>query len=185
MNRKSTGVVVIEAPKMTPRDWQDTRAFCLETIKEVYGIDYRAGWHQDLDDMLTSQNVYLPQNKGWFIAIRDENNKLVACAGLRSLATRPNLAERFLSRWPDPTSVGALWRSYVATDYRGQGLGTAMKQRRLAKAREMGYEHAYLHASKSNPVAIAFGKKFGFTEFAQDPDGTVHMFATLSGDMLH
>lgn len=172
-------MLVTEAPDMTMEDWQDVRRFCLVTIKEVYNIDYNAEWHRDLDDMLNSQNVYLPKNKGWFVVIRDEDGKLVACAGLRSLATRPNLAERFSDRWPEASSVGALWRSYVASGYRGQGLGTMMKQRRLAKARELGYQHAYLHASSANPVAISFGHKFGFTEFAKDSDGTVHLTATL------
>lgn len=172
-------MLVTEAPNMTLQDWQDARSFCLITIKEVYGIDYRREWHQDLDDMLREQNVYLPQNKGWFVIVRDETGRLVACAGLRSLATRPNLAERFSDRWPDPSNVGALWRSYVAPECRGQGLGTMMKERRLEKARELGYQHAYLHASSANPVAITFGHKFGFRKFSEDPDGTVHMAAAL------
>lgn len=168
-------MLVIESPQMTARDWRDAREFCLATIKEVYGIDYTPEWHQDLDAMGSEENVYSEQNKGWFVIVRNEDGRLVACAGLRSLATRPSLAERFEDRWSNASDVGALWRSYVAADYQAQGIGTMMKRRRLEKAKELSYTSMYLHASRSNPVAITFGKKFAFDVFAEDPDGTVHM----------
>lgn len=172
-------MLTIEAPDMTIQDWQAARTFCLATIKEVYGIDYRPDWHKDLDDMLTDDNVYLPKNGGWFILIKDSDGTVVACAGLRALSTRPNLYERFKNRWSHPEKVGALWRSYVAADHRGQGIGTMMKRRRMEKAEELGYEIVYLHASNINPEAITFGKKFGFIEFERDLDGTAHMDKTL------
>jgi hypothetical protein len=50
-----------------------------------------------------------------------------------------------------------------------------MKERRIAKAKELGYTHLYLHASKANSVAIIFGGKFGFLPFLEEEDGTVHM----------
>ena len=168
-------MLVIESPQMTEQDWHDARLFCLATIREVYGIEYTPEWHQDLDAMGLKENVYLLENKGWFMIVRTDEGELVACAGLRSLATRPTLAKRFAERWPDPTVVGALWRSYVAEGYRGRGFGKMMKRRRLEKARELGYETVYLHASSANPVAITFGSKFGFETIATDDDGTVHM----------
>ena len=165
--------------RMSLKDWRDTRQFCLATIKEVYDIDYRADWHQDLDDMLGARNVYLPQNGGWFVIVKDEAGVVIACAGLRALSTRPNLYERFKARWNHPEKVGALWRSYIAADYRGKGLGTRMKHARIRAAGRLGYDTLYLHASKTNPVAIGFGRKFGFQVFDEDPDGTVHMESLL------
>jgi GNAT superfamily N-acetyltransferase len=175
-------VLVKEAPQLSRQDWQDARQFCLQTIKEVYGIDYTSEWHQDLDWMITPANVYLPANGGWFLFVRNEKSEVVACAGLRGLATRPNLLELFKHRWPNPHEVGALWRSYVRADYRGQGIGRMMKRRRISKAKQLGYEYLYLHASNANPVAIRFGEKFGFRAFKEDEDGTVHMEVKLGDD---
>lgn len=168
-------MLMIDAPEMTAKDWADAREFCLATIKEVYNIDYRVDWHKDLDDMLGDDNVYLPQNGGWFVLARDEKGAVIASAGLRALGTRPALYAELKSRWPDSAKIGGMWRSYVRKDYRGRGIGRAMKERRIEKAKELGYTQLYLHASKTNPVAIMFGEKFGFVSFKEDKDGTVHM----------
>lgn len=168
-------MLTIEAPAMTLGDWEDARKFCLATISEVYGIEYHSDWHQDLDGMLRPDNVYLPVNDGWFLLVRNEMGNVIACAGLRALASRPELYDLFKHRWPEQARVGALWRSYVRADYRGKGIGRMMKGRRIAKARELGYDHLYLHASRANPAAIIFGEKFGFMPFQEDYDGTVHM----------
>lgn len=44
------------------RDGHDARAFCLQIIKEFYGIDYNPAWHADLDSLpLTGED-----NWCWF-----------------------------------------------------------------------------------------------------------------------
>jgi len=166
---------VIEAVNMSSNDWRNARDFCLHTIKEVYGISYNSEWHSDLDAMGRAENIYLPSRRGWFIMVYDSNDNIIACAGLRALSSRPNLYEKFRILWSDPENVGALWRSYVAKDYRGGGIGKMMKERRIHKAKELGYTHLYLHASRANKTAIVFGKKYGFSVFQEEPDGTVHM----------
>lgn len=171
---------IITDDNMMPEDWQDARTFCLKTIKEVYGIGYRRDWHDDLDSMLNSKNVYTAGQKGGFVIIRSTAGELIACGGLRSLTSKPTLVELFKHRYPTPETVGGLWRAYVAAKDRHKGLGTIIKYLRIQQAKQLGYSTLYLHASQKNPLSITFGQKFGFSIFQIDADGTVHMDRSLS-----
>ncbi len=166
---------------MNAKDWQAASVFCRKLIKEVYDIDYNPDWHQDLDAMGKKENVYDTPMRGAFVLVIGDNGAVIACGGLRDLATRPQLAASLSDRYPDPHAVGGLWRAYVETEYRGQGLGTVIKVLRIAAARQLNYETLYLHASRKNPVAIHFGKTHGFTLFQEDNDEarTVHMDRAL------
>ena len=72
----------------TPSTAHDAaRRFCLETIKEFYGFDYRRDWHVDLDSLLLPavENHYSGLHRGAFWTLRDASGTLLATAGMRHL----------------------------------------------------------------------------------------------------
>lgn len=157
----------------------EVRNFCLATIKEVYGYEYRPLWHADLDDLLRSSSMYDSHQGGAFIVIRREG-KVIACGGLRNLQTHTASNLAFAHRYQDQP-VGALWRVYVNTRYQTQGLGSKLVRRLEARARKYGYQKLYLHTSRTNPDAVKFWQHRGYAIFVEDDtaDKTVHMEKSL------
>ncbi|MEM7274710.1 MAG: GNAT family N-acetyltransferase [Actinomycetota bacterium] len=151
------------------------RAFCLETIAEVFGVHYRTDWHADLDALATGDHHYLPDAGGAFLVAR-AGDRVIGCGGLRSLTTRPDLAARFSDRHDGP--VGSIWRVFVAPEWRCAGLGARLSAALDLEAAMLGYRSLYLHTSAETPRSVAFWQRQGYEACAVDGPGddrTVHM----------
>ena len=156
------------------------RRFCLATIKDVYGTDYRADWHSDLD-LLADEGAaswFGAHDRGAFWALTTARGEIVATAGLYRLARKPALAAAFSARYPDPGNVAQLVRVYVGESHRGKRLGCWLSAFAESEARRLGFGTLYLHASSDRAEAIRFWQGSGFTAFASG-DGTTHFDKAL------
>jgi len=142
----------------------EARQFCLDTIKEFYGFDYRRDWHIDLDTLLLppAENHYSRQNRGAFWTLRDVRGDLVATAGVRHLAWKPNIVAMFPDRYERGEEIASLWRVYVRKDQRGHGLGRWLTTLCEGEADRLGYRTMYLHASSDAPATLAFWQAVGY-----------------------
>lgn len=159
----------------------ELRQFCLDTIAEAFGHGYRADWHQDLDDLCGTVHDYQPDRGGTFLVAR-RGQLIVGCAGLRAMAARPGLLQRFAHRYPEPDRVGSVWRVYVAPTMRSRGLGQWLVEQLERSAIEHGYRTLYLHTAADSPRSLAFWRSHGYTEFdtgAADDEGAVHLEKAL------
>lgn len=142
------------------------RTFCLDTIKEFYGFDYRADWHEDLDTLCLPepQNHYSPPNRGGFWYLADSGGRIVATVGVRALAWKPAILAAFRDRYPDRDRIGSLWRLYVSAGLRGQGIGRTLNALAEREAVRLGYDTMYLHASSDAQATIAFWEAMGYAD---------------------
>ena len=152
------------------------RAFCLETIKSVYGLDYNKAWHADLDSLLgkADTNLFSSLNNGAFYVLLEENGKVIATAGLYDLALAPTTFNRLKERYQD-TSVAQVVRVYVDAEARGSGVGTNLVKTLEQAAQERAYRWLYLHADSDAPRTLNFWGARGFKKFGslvyQTPTG--------------
>ncbi|MGF1595441.1 MAG: GNAT family N-acetyltransferase [Acidimicrobiales bacterium] len=154
------------------------RQFCLATIAEAFGHGYHPEWHNDLDRLGSAHDDDYATERGGAFLVAWRGGEVVGCGGLRSLVTRPNLCERFAGRYPDPGTVGSLWRIYVAPTHRGGGLGCLLATRLEAIGASVGYRTSYLHTSTLRQPTVAFWTKRGYLAFDHDDapeDATLHM----------
>lgn len=57
----------------------------------------------------------------------------------------------------------------ILQDYVGQGLGTMLMERAIAKAKELGFEQVELGVFEDNTTAFSLYKKLGFKEYGRTP----------------
>lgn len=162
-------------PITTVREGKEARAFCLKIIKEIYGYDYNPAWHNDLDALGKPSSAYASAHRGvFYIALK--GSSLIGTIALRDFSTHP-LFLRFQERY-GKGSVASVWRCCIAPKERGKGLGTLLCNVLHYGARELAYDHLYLHTSLNNPLAVQFWQNQGFTPFLKEPhtlDKTIHM----------
>ncbi len=161
---------------LDPADGSRLRQFCLDVIEEAFGHSYRPEWHADLDRLGGLDDEYCADRRGVFLVVKSDDD-VVGCGGLRALATRTDLIDRFADRYPAPASVGSLWRIYVRPDQRSSGIGKWLVDELERVARELAYTEIYLHTSATSPRSVAFWERHGYTAFQHDASGepTVHL----------
>ncbi len=142
----------------------EARQFCLDTIKEFYGFDYRVDWHLDLDSLLlpADESHYSRRHGGGFWALRDLSGAMVATAGIRHLAWKPTIIAMFPERYVRGEEIASLWRVYVRNDIRGHGLGRWLTELCEVQARGLGYATMYLHASSDALATLSFWRAVGY-----------------------
>ena len=142
----------------------EARQFCLDTIKEFYGFDYRPDWHADLDSLLlpATENHYSAAHRGAFWTLRDGTGDVVATGGIRHLAWKPNIVAMFPDRYARGEEIASLWRVYVRKDRRKGGIGRWLSALCEAEAHRLGYGTMYLHASSDALATLAFWEAVGY-----------------------
>lgn len=157
------------------------RRFCLDTIREVYGTEYRPDWHADLDSLLQppEQCWFSGKSRGAFWSLHAPDGEIVASAGLYGLSWKPNLVAAFADRYPSPDDVKQLVRVYVRKDLRGKGIGQWLAGLAETEAQMQGFKTLYLHANTDTVATIVFWRAQGFSEFAA-AEGTTHFDKTLT-----
>jgi GNAT superfamily N-acetyltransferase len=151
-------------PEEPARDYAEARQFCLDTIMEFYGFGYRHDWHADLDSLLLPwvENHYSRHHAGAFWTLRDTVGDVVATAGIRHLAWKPNIVAMFPQRYARGEEIASLWRVYVRKDRRGHGLGRWLTELCEKEAVRLGYGTLYLHASSDAPATLGFWQAVGY-----------------------
>jgi GNAT superfamily N-acetyltransferase len=145
------------------------RAFCLGTIKETYGYEYRRDWHWDLDSLLSPQrSPYLADRRGAFYVLRQENGTIAGTAGIRCLVTSQNILQRYGARYLDHDAVGYLCRVYVGKPCRKRGLGDVLINLCREQASRLGYSLLYFHCERQAARLRAYWESHGFSCFAED-----------------
>ncbi|MBI1774130.1 MAG: GNAT family N-acetyltransferase [Proteobacteria bacterium] len=154
----------------------EARAFCLDVIKEFYGFDYRADWHEDLDSLCGSsaKNHYSTVNLGAFWTLSLSDGAIVAAAGVRAITWKPRIVDAYAERYESVERVGSLWRVYVRKDRRRRGLGSWLARLAEVEARRLGFSVMYLHANADAAATIAFWEACGYVLF-ESRDMTAHM----------
>jgi GNAT superfamily N-acetyltransferase len=71
---------------------------------------------------------------------------------------------------PIREKTGAIKRMYIRPAYRGKGIGKALLQRLLQKAKEFGYHSVYLDTAKFMTAAHNLYRSFGFVECEEYPE---------------
>lgn len=157
------------------------RQFCLDTIKEFYGFDYRPDWHVDLDSLLrpSAENHYSRRHGGAFWTLRDPAGEIIATTGIRHLLWKPNIVEMFPDRYRRGEEIASLWRVYVRRDWRARGLGSQLTALSEAEAVRLGYGTMYLHASADALATLAFWRRAGY-EFIGNCETSSHFDKRLA-----
>lgn len=160
------GLTLARLPEEPSREHAQARQFCLDTIKEFYGFDYRRDWHGDLDSLLLPavDNHYSRHHSGGFWTLGDATGEVVATAGIRHLAWKPNIVTMFPGRYRRGEEVASLWRVYVRKDLRGRGLGRWLAALCETEAAGLGYRVMYLHATSDALATLAFWQAVGYRE---------------------
>ena len=168
------GLVLTRLDEMPGEEHAAARTFCLETIKEFYGFDYRPDWHGDLDSLLLQAegNHYAARHRGAFWTLRVPGGDMVATGGIRHLGWKPNIPPLFPGRYPRAEDVASLWRVYVRKDQRGRGLGRWLTALAEAEAVRFDFRCMYLHATADAAATIAFWNIMGYADIGTIDDST-------------
>ena len=150
--------------------------FLFKMIKQEFGYDYVAEWHQDIKNL---EDYYInPQMNNFFVAYSDDG-EIIATIGLRAYDKDFPEFKGIYSK--DTTS--SIWRLFV--DRRFRRLGIASKMFCVAEefANYAGYDDIYLHTHKTLNGAWEFWTKMGFITCldANDELQTVHMDKKIRG----
>jgi len=73
-------------------------------------------------------------------------------------------ADRAAYRWSVDVSV------YIATDWRGRGVGTALYRALFEELRSLGYVSAYAGITLPNPASVSVHEKLGFGHIGRFPN---------------
>ncbi|MBT9370831.1 GNAT family N-acetyltransferase [Rhizobium sp. CSW-27] len=147
----------------------EARAFCLRIIKDFYKIDYTPAWHADLDSLLNAppECWFSHLNRGAFLVVRDEQQRIVAAGGLYGLQNKTATATRLQDRYYDAVDICQIVRVYLEPHLRRKGLGSSVVAALENKARDLGYVISYLHADADTPETLCFWRRQGYSEFGR------------------
>jgi ribosomal protein S18 acetylase RimI-like enzyme len=168
------GFRLAQLPDDPSRDHADARQFCLETIKEHYGFDYRREWHVDLDSLLLPpiENHYSRHHRAAFWILRNQAGEIAATAAIRHLGWKPNIVAMFPERYPRGEDIASIWRVYVRKDLRRHGLGRWLTALCEQEATRLEYRAMYLHATSDARATIAFWQSVGYRIIEADAETT-------------
>lgn len=135
---------------LTQKDWQPWKSLRLEALKnapESFGSSYEeeVNWPDlDFQTALTKNDIF-----GVFV-----DNLLIACASFYSLHSAKHR--------------GVIWGMYTKTEFRGQGMASALMQTIINHAKTRVIQ-LHLTCVTSNFGAVAFYQKQGFKIYGTEP----------------
>lgn len=165
------------APGLTVTRWQphmaalggQARTFCLSTIKDTYGYDYRPDWHADLDSLTQGESSrYNPASGGVFLVVQNLNGDIVGTGGAYSLTHKPHFIALFGGKYANPAQVACMGRTYLQKQYRGNALSRTLVPMLEAAAAGYGYTHMCLDCEASAARLRNHWESFGFTTVIED-----------------
>ncbi|MDX8045827.1 GNAT family N-acetyltransferase [Gracilibacillus sp. S3-1-1] len=125
-------------------------------------------------DIVQFHDYYMNRNDAAVFAAISEEGKVLGTIGYLPYDNR------FADLWHlyTETKTTELVRCYIDSQYRRQGVGTALYQTALASIHAAGYDKIYLHSHPFLPGGIPFWKSLGFEERLAESDpvwNTLHM----------
>lgn len=151
-------------PVRTPDDLKTT-AVLFEDYARSLPIDLG---YQDFGSELASLPGKYAPPRGELLLARDAAGQALGCVGLRPLAAE---------------GCCEMKRLYLAPEARGAGLGRALADAIVRRAREVGYSELRLDTLATMTSALGLYRQMGFTEiesyYAPTPPGTVFMALRL------
>jgi GNAT superfamily N-acetyltransferase len=168
------GLTLAQLREDSSRDHAQARQFCLDTIKEFYGFEYRRDWHVDLDSLLlpATANHYSRHHRGAFWILRNQAGEIAATAAIRHLGWKPNIVTMFPERYPRGEDIASIWRVYVRKDLRRHGLGRWLTALCEQEATRLGYRAMYLHCTTDALATVAFWQSVGYRIIEADAETT-------------
>lgn len=153
------------------------RTFCLQSIKEIYGIDYTPGWHVDLDSLLlqAGESWYSSANGGAFWICENTEGEITATCGLYAMKWKPETLARVAGSFVDERTC-QVSRMYVREDIRRHGIGSKLEYTASCAAAKLGYQSIYLHADAGTQSALNFWKSRGYRELGLDQEFSIVEF---------
>jgi len=118
--------------------------YIVSSVLEEYGLEIG-----EIDFCLEDVEKYYFENGGYFGVLLDENEEIVATAGLLNLGEKS----------------AELRKMYLLSKHRGKGLGKFMLTALIDKARDLGFKRIELETASVLIEAIDLYKKFGFRAF--------------------
>lgn len=134
----------LEIREAVDKDSEGIKSVVFEVLEE-YGLSPDPT-STDLD--LDSIEEYYHQNGGFF-GVVEENGAIVATVGIYKV----------------DSSTCELRKMYVLPNQRGRGLGKALMDFSIKKAKELGFSRIILETATPLREAIALYKKYGFKEY--------------------
>ncbi|MFN8632984.1 MAG: GNAT family N-acetyltransferase [Chloroflexota bacterium] len=121
---------------LRPDEIDEARALMIRVIALDYGYDYRANWHEDVDDL---QGFYLDHpRQTLLVAIDDGTGQVVGTAGVRVLRiTSPPHPAEILARY-DRERTAELTRVFVLPEARRRGIGRVLVEAARAWVTDVG-----------------------------------------------
>lgn len=131
-------------PPENPQEWASVRRMLLAYRQEFNDDPCFTSFEEELRDI---EALYSKPGKVKLVAVDEANGTIMGCVALRMLSL--DMAE--------------MKRLYVDPAYRGRGVGRALVEAILAKAREIGFQHMVLDTSFAMKAAISLYLGLGFT----------------------
>jgi ribosomal protein S18 acetylase RimI-like enzyme len=92
--------------------------------------------------------------KGFFLIIKDDEEKVVGCGGVKPLNELVGIVKRF----------------YIAPPLRGKGDAKELLDKLIEESKKKGYTKLVLDVYYTNIRALKFYEKHGFTRYEQSPN---------------
>jgi len=149
---------------MIIRDLKKEDKKAVEDIFEMYwnDADFRKRLSLKLDLCINQTQEYFDRKYRFFVA--EDNGEVVGVACFRSVPDRM----RVYTKTENPAEFYIL-----AAKYKGKGIGTALRLKRLEEAKKMGFTEVVLFSPDTHSESWNFHDKMGFERVGEDtaPDG--------------
>lgn len=143
--------------------------FLFRLIKESFDLDYVPEFHYDVKGL--TEYYISPSRNNFYIAIAD--NKIIGSAGIREYDKNYDIKGKTYNQ----EDTASLYRIYVDSEYRHNGIATKMIKKIEEFCKEHDYREIYLHTQKDSYGALDFwlSQNYEITEITNDEYGTIHM----------
>ena len=148
----------------------DVEAYLFKMIKECYNLDYVPEFHKDVKNL--SEYYIQPEKNNFFFAIDSDNDQIVGTCGIRGYDKNYDIKDRCYNS----TDTASIWRLFVTTDYRHNGIATRLLEQ-VENFCKNNYKEIYLHTQKDSYGALAFwsSRDYQIVEETNDEYGTIHL----------
>lgn len=132
-----------------------TNADCAGVQKVVFGVLHEYGLQADpatTDADLFDLEAHYSQAGGCFEVVTDSKGQIIASVGLH----------------PQEPGICELRKMYLLPEHRGHGIGRALLNHAIAKARDLGFSEIRLETASVLKEAVAMYERAGFQPYVPD-----------------
>jgi GNAT superfamily N-acetyltransferase len=151
-----------------PVDLQVHRSHVFDLMVEYYEWAAKEAWEHEKIDILADSG--LSSIREYVASYFDELISEVSSRGLFYLVEFDEVIIGMGALDQIGEKAGAIKRMYIRPAYRGKGIGKALLQQLLQKAKEFGYHSVYLETGLSFTAAQHLSRSVGFVECDAYPE---------------